>query len=96
MKVEVLSHRERDENYRNVVAVLSPSWRVIRCKDGSQWILQRNVAGRSRRAEWRSVSYTVTREALLRLGAASCSRIDPSAWAVLTLLPDFCGGLGHV
>ena len=38
------SHRESDDDYRDVIALLAPRWRVICCRDGIQWILQKKEA----------------------------------------------------
>lgn len=60
-----LSTRERDDNYQAVVH-RHGSWRVIICKDGIQWIIQRaKKAGTERR--WHAVSYVTSRFALMRL-----------------------------
>lgn len=52
---------EQAEDYPHVVATLNSEWRVICCRDGIQWILQRKTGGR-----WRSVAYCRTRDGLLR------------------------------
>jgi hypothetical protein len=52
---------EEADDYADVVSNLSSTWRVIRCRDAIQWILQRRTGGR-----WRAQSYCTTREALLR------------------------------
>ena len=49
------THRERDDGYKGVVTQLTTRWRVIICKDGIQWILQRKEA--SHGGPWRGVSY---------------------------------------
>ncbi len=82
------SHRESADDYCRVIAHLSPSYRVIVCKDGIQWILQRRDGERHGRARWTGVSYCVTRDALIRLCRASSANIEPSAMAALRALPD--------
>jgi hypothetical protein len=54
------SHRERDEGYPTV-ARLSDIVRVIECKDGIQWILQRRSGD-----QWKGLAYCRTRAALIR------------------------------
>jgi hypothetical protein len=82
------SRRESDDDYFAVVAVLSDRWRVIRWRDGIQWILQRRDATRSLHgAPWRGRSYLRTREALLRVCAALADSIGPAALATLHSLP---------
>ena len=84
------SHRERDDAYRNVVAQLAPRWRVIVCKDGIQWILQRKEA--SHGGPWRGVSYHTNRDGLLRacgsLEEASCGALE-----ALEAFPDYASQL---
>lgn len=65
-----LSHRERDQDYRDVVVDFGDGWRVILCRDGIQWILQRHVAGRSRRPEWRGVRYCLSRVGLIAVSVS--------------------------
>ena len=55
------SHRERDEGYSGVVAILASGWRVILCKDGLQWIVQHKGAGR----DWRSLRFCASKAGLL-------------------------------
>ena len=54
------SHRERDEAYPSV-ARLSDTARVVECKDGIQWILQRRSGD-----QWKGLAYCRTRAALIR------------------------------
>jgi hypothetical protein len=54
------SHRERDEDYPTVVR-LCDTVRVIECKDGIQWILQRRSGD-----QWKGLAYCRTRAALIR------------------------------
>lgn len=59
------SHRESDDNYRNVIHRMS-GWRVIVCRDGRQWIIQNGRSSGRRGAEWKGGSYCTTLGALLR------------------------------
>jgi hypothetical protein len=63
------SHRERDDSYAKVIAQLGPRWRVITCKDGLQWILQRRSVAPPNTGTWAGNSYSTTRDALI----AACS-----------------------
>ena len=58
------SHRERDDDYANVVLHFDPRWRVIICKGGIQWIIQKKEA--SHAGPWRGISYHVGRSSLIR------------------------------
>lgn len=58
------SRRETDEGYQAVLAVTADRrYRVINCKDGIQWIVQRRdiVGGR-----WRSQAYYRRKTSLVR------------------------------
>ena len=81
------SHRERDDNYAKVITQLAPRWRVIICKDGIQWILQKRSVAPPNTGTWAGKSYSTTRDALI----AACSDrgllSEPSASQVLEVLP---------
>jgi hypothetical protein len=72
-----MSHREKDDDYDNVIAQLGPKHRVIICADDHQWIVQEK-----RGKEWRSNHYCTSRDGVLR-------RVkDLPGWKSLTLLPE--------
>jgi hypothetical protein len=80
---------------------LNARWRVVVCRDGIQWILQRrNVpAGtggdrpeRHSTDDWRGRSYCRTREALIGCCDRYCGEIDPAAVAALRTLPEWIDG----
>ena len=80
------SHRERDNNYADIVVQLAPRYRVIVCPQGLQWIVQEKEA--SREGPWRAEGYYTTRDSLLN----ACEKLGflsgPNAEAVLHALPD--------
>ena len=80
------SHRERDDGYKGVVAQLTPRWRVIVCKDGIQWILQRKEA--SHGGPWRGVSYHTNRDGLLRACGSLNLLSDANSTEILGKLPE--------
>ncbi len=86
------NHRESEDDYTNTVARISDRWRVIVCRDGIQWILQRRDAGRLAGARWRSLGYCLTRKGLMRLCAAHSARVDPAALSALAALPEHITG----
>lgn len=86
-KGALTAHRESSDAYHRVVVRLSQRWRVIVCRDGIQWIVQRRVAAGRRGGEWKGVHYCRTRDALIRLCDASCRVTDPTQWAMLLALP---------
>jgi hypothetical protein len=85
-------HHETADSYVGLIVPLNEQWRVIVCKDGIQWILQRRDARRSGQARWTGASYHCDRNSLIRVSRTLCGRIDPAAMAVLEVLPDWIGG----
>ena len=79
------SHRERDDNYAEIIARLAPGWRVINCRQKCQWILQRREG--HHRGSWRGIKYFRSRRALIDV----CGRLnllsERSRDALLTTLP---------
>tara|TARA_R100000789_G_scaffold18503_1_gene21325 strand:- start:1077 stop:1499 length:423 start_codon:yes stop_codon:yes gene_type:complete len=59
------SPNERDDHYRSVVCQID-GWRVIVCRDGIQWIIQRRRRAGRRQVEWKGRSYCTTRDTLIR------------------------------
>lgn len=82
------SHRESDGTYHGVVAVLNDHWRVIVCKDGIQWILQRRAGERHGTARFDCRSHVRSREALIRLCREHAGEISPAAMSILNALPE--------
>lgn len=82
------NRRESDDAYGGVIAVLNDRWRVIACRDGIQWILQRQDATRSLHGTaWRGQSYCRLRDGLLSACNAHAGAITASALAILNQLP---------
>lgn len=59
---------ETSDSYAAVVAHLTDNLRVISCKDGIQWVLQKRGGGSAKRP-WRAKGYFLTRKALTRVSA---------------------------
>ncbi|MCU9847315.1 hypothetical protein OEZ60_04790 [Defluviimonas sp. WL0024] len=74
-------HRETADLYHGVI-VRRDGFRVILCRDGIQWILQKRMAPVRGRAapRWRALGYFTTRAALVRLWHAktgsACEELD--------------------
>ena len=85
-------HHETADTYVGLIVQLNEQWRVIVCKDGIQWILQRRDAQRSGQARWTGASYNCDQSSLIRVSRILCGRIDPAAMAVLEALPEWIGG----
>jgi hypothetical protein len=71
---------------------LNSHWRVIACRDGIQWILQRqhgpDAPERPAAARWEGRAYCRTKEALIRCCRAYSGEIDAAAVAALRTLPE--------
>jgi hypothetical protein len=82
------SRRETDDNYGAVIAVLNPRWRVILCRDGKQYILQRQYGESLHKTVWRGESYHTTQRSLIR----DCAKRDllsgATAQAAISRLPS--------
>jgi hypothetical protein len=89
-RVETISRRESDENYYGIVTRLNDAWRVIECRDGIQWILQRRFrAETADKPPWTGRSYCRTSQALRRCTSQHAGDIDPTAVAILAALPKW-------
>jgi len=69
-----LDHRETADLYRGEI-FRKDRFRVILCRDGIQWILQREKRGAG--ARWQAFGYRTTRIALTRLWTASTGETAP-------------------
>jgi hypothetical protein len=74
-----LDHRETSDRYLGEIH-RQGQYRVILCKDGIQWIIQRQKSGPG--AAWRALSYRTSRDALLRLWASLNRAICPELLAL--------------
>ena len=83
-----VQHRESADDYHRAIVVLNDRWRVIECRNGIQWILQRQAGERHGRPRWDGGSYCRTKEALIRICRATAGAIDSAAAGVLASLPE--------
>lgn len=86
------SNRERDDYYANVVLQFSPRWRIITCKHGMQWILQKLSVAPPNTGTWAGKSYATTREGLMAACSGRGLLFEPSVMTILSVLPDRIGG----
>ncbi len=84
------AHRERDHDYGRVVVILNERWRVVVCRDGIQWILQKRDGERSGQPRWTGKSYHVGRDSLIRVCRRLCGSCDPTGLTTLENLPAKC------
>ncbi len=85
---EAVNRNESSDSYGDVVAVLNHKWRVIRCRDNVQWVLQSRDSATAAKGVWRGRSHCGTKEALLRVCAAHAGELDPTAVGLLAELPE--------
>lgn len=78
--------RETSDGYSDEIC-RAGGHRVIVCRDGIQWIIQRitRASGGPPRASWRAVAYLTTRQGLERLWAAHTGTLPPHE--ILSLPP---------
>ena len=85
--------------------MLNPKLRIIRSRDGIQWIIQRQNSKRDGEPIWSSFAYCATkgglilrikehlqpREAkqILTLEVLASRQCDPEAWRAVIALPDY-------
>ena len=79
---------EETDSYPDVVARLGHDWRVIVCRDGIQWIVQRRAGKRHGGARWEARSYCRSREGLMRLCRDFLGEHACIGTAALAHLPD--------
>ena len=89
LQQSVRSARETADGYPGVVARLSATRRVIRCRDSLQWIIQNRVSQGHATTRWRGAAYCRTKSALLRLCGRSSAPVDGIAWHILNALPEY-------
>jgi len=82
------AHRESQDNYIQVIAHPISRWRIIICKHGLQWIVQKRSTSTPNAGVWIGFSHHRTRDALIEV----CSRLgllsDANTEAVLHALPE--------
>ena len=84
-------NRERDDYYANVVLQLSPRWRIITCKHGIQWILQKRSVAPPNTGTWAGKSYATTRDGLIAACSGRGLLSVSSMVVILSALPDRIG-----
>jgi len=88
-------HGESGDTYDRVVVRLNEKWRVVECRAGIQWILQRRKSASDGRG-WSSRSFCRTSEAIRRLARQHATPIDPEALVVLDRLPEWIEEVDHL
>ena len=82
------SRRERDDNYTRIVVLLTRRWRIIVCKHGIQWILQKRSVAPPNTGTWAGKSYATTRDGLMAACSGRGLLFEPTARLTLEALPS--------
>ncbi|MAN78383.1 MAG: hypothetical protein CML24_14650 [Rhizobiales bacterium] len=86
------SHREEDGDYRGLVVMLNADWRLVTCRDGVQWILQKYRGIKNGMARYEGRSFCRSRAGLVRCIGEKCGEVLPAALAIIRALPPFISG----
>lgn len=81
------SNREEADDYRAIVVRLNTDWRVIVCRAGIQWIIQRRGAKRAGADRWNSVAFHRFRDGMIGAIKERCGTVTPEALAAIGALP---------
>ena len=82
------TRRETSDFYSGVIAVLTSRWRVVTCRDGIQWIVQKRTAEPLHKGIWRGRSYHTNQNSLIEACAKLELLSDDKARADLDALPS--------
>ena len=82
------TRREISDFYSRVITVLAPRWRVVTCRNGIQWILQKRTAEPLHKGIWRGHSYHTTQNSLIEACAKLELLSDDRARAAVGALPS--------
>lgn len=58
------STQEKSDNYHKIIMRIDDKWRVIECKDGIQWIIQKKKGYYENKPAWKSISFCRSRKGL--------------------------------
>ena len=81
------SRRERDDNYTRIVILLTRRWRIIVCKHGIQWIMQKRSVAPQNTGTWAGKSYATTRGGLMAACSGRGLLFEPTARLTIEALP---------
>jgi hypothetical protein len=82
------TRRETCDFYSRVITFLAPRWRVVTCRNGIQWILQKRTAEPLHKGIWRGRSYHIAQNSLIEACAKLELLFDDRTRAVSDALPE--------
>ncbi|WP_027155327.1 hypothetical protein [Mesorhizobium sp. WSM2561] len=80
---------EKAYDYQAVITVLNRDWRVIQCKDGIQWILQRRKGQFEGKPAWKGRSYCRSKGGLVRSIRDHAGEIGEASLKTVEALPEW-------
>lgn len=83
------SHNESFSNYDAVIIQFNNEWRLIECRDGIQWIIQRANPNKRFNTLWRGSSFHRTSQSLKRVLCNLQIEISPIASQIIDQLPTW-------
>ena len=85
--------QERDHNYTHIVVHIGTDFRIIECRHGIQWIVQKRQIPKkskvSRETTWRDVGYCRSRHGIDVLLKRHCGELSPHERQVVDSMPKF-------
>ena len=81
------SRNERDAAYDSIIVYVSPRIRIILCRNGIQYIVQRMFAETAHGEVWRGIRYHVTQKALFDFCVKRQWLCEPDVRQIITGLP---------
>ena len=80
---------ESSGDYGRVVLTLSPQWRIIECRQGIQWIIQKCKGMRYGTTRWDSCHYLTSRDGLITVCHRLKLPLDPKTFCRINSLPEY-------
>ena len=78
---------ESSGDYRHIVLMISSKWRIIECRQGLQWIIQKCQGIRYGTTRWESKKYLLSREGLVKACQRLNLNLDSNSVVALKKLP---------
>ena len=80
---------ESSGDYRHIVLMISSKWRIIECRQGLQWIIQKCQGIRYGTTRWESKKYLLSREGLVKACQRLNLNLETNSVVALKKLPKY-------
>lgn len=80
---------ESSGDYRHIVLMISSKWRIIECRQGLQWIIQKCQGIRYGTTRWEGKKYFISRDGLVTACQRLNLNLDTDTNLVLKELPKY-------